>query len=356
MNGYRLLENAALAGRNTFRVRAHAELLADVHDACALPELFGFKALREGPVLLLGAGSNVLFVDHVPGVVVSLTMHDIGILVDHDRHAIVRAEAGVPWNDLVHWTLGRGLLGLENLVLIPGTVGAAPIQNIGAYGVEVGEFIEVVEAFDRHTLQSHRLGRERCAFGYRDSLFKRDPDRWVVTAVEFRLPRQRELITHYAGVQDELAAMGVATPRAAHVAEAIARLRTRKLPNPVLLGNAGSFFKNPALPQAQAATLASEFAGLPVFPGSHPGEAKVSAAWLIEQCGLKGYRIGDAAVSAQHALVLVNHDNASGRHILELAQHVVQAVFSRFAIMLEPEPRIVGAAFPTLPIAAPTVA
>jgi UDP-N-acetylmuramate dehydrogenase len=346
VSGYRLLENASLAGRNTFRVRAHAELLADVHDPAALPELFSFKALREGSVLVLGAGSNVLFVDRVPGVVVSLTMHDIRILVDHDRHAIVRAEAGVAWNDLVHWTLGRGLLGLENLVLIPGTVGAAPIQNIGAYGVEVGEFIEVVEAFDRHTLQPCRLGREQCAFGYRDSVFKREPGRWVVTAVEFRLPRQRELVVRYAGVPEELAAMGVSAPRAAHVAEAIARLRTRKLPNPMLLGNAGSFFKNPLLPRAQVDTLAAQFPGLPVFPAAQPDEAKISAAWLIEQCGLKGHRVGDAGVSAQHSLVLVNHANASGREILELAQHVADTVFARFAVALEPEPRIVGGSWP----------
>jgi len=356
MSGYRLLENVSLAGRNTFRVSAHADVLADVHDPSSLPELFGFKALREGPVLLLGAGSNVLFVDRVPGVVVSLTLHDIRILVDHDRHAIVRAEAGALWNDLVHWTLGRGLLGLENLVLIPGTVGAAPIQNIGAYGVEVGEFIEVVEAFDRHTLQHGRLSRAQCAFGYRDSLFKREPERWVVTAVEFRLPRLRELVTRYAGVQDELTAMGVATPRAAHVAEAIARLRTRKLPNPALLGNAGSFFKNPVLPKAQADALASQFPGLPVFAGNHEGEAKVSAAWLIEQCGLKGHRVGDAGVSAQHALVLVNYGNASGRQILDLAQQVAQSVLARFAIALEPEPRIVGARWPVAATAQTTPA
>lgn len=341
MSGYRLLENAPLAGRNTFRVSASAELLADVYDSSALVELFGFKALREQPVLLLGAGSNVLFVDTVPGVVVSLTMHEIRILVDHDRHAIVRAEAGVAWNDLVHWTLGRGLLGLENLVLIPGTVGAAPIQNIGAYGVEVGEFIEVVEAFDRQTLQPRRLSHEQCAFNYRDSLFKREPDRWVVTAVEFRLARQRELVTHYAGVREELAAMQVSQPRAAHVAEAIARLRTRKLPNPLLVGNAGSFFKNPVIERAAADALQEHAPDIPLFSADQ-GFAKVSAAWLIEQCGLKGHRVGDAGVSSQHALVLVNHGNASGRQILELAQQVQQQVFARFGIALEPEPRVIG--------------
>lgn len=343
MSGYRLLENASLEGRNTFRVAARAALLADVYDADALRELLAYPGVQSGPLLLLGAGSNILFVDEVPGLVVSLAMHDIRILVDHDHHAIVRAEAGVLWNDLVHWTLGHRLLGLENLVLIPGTVGAAPIQNIGAYGVEAGEFIEVVEAFDRHSLRACRLNRAQCAFGYRDSVFKREPDRWIITAVEFRLPRQRELMTDYAGVREELAAMSADTPRAAQVAEAIARLRSRKLPNPVVLGNAGSFFKNPILATAKAQALAERYPGLPVFPAENDAQRKVSAAWLIERCGLKGYRNGDAAVAEQHALVLVNHGCASGRQVLQLAQHVAQRVFAQFAVALEPEPRIIGA-------------
>jgi UDP-N-acetylmuramate dehydrogenase len=343
MSGYRLLENASLEGRNTFRVAARASLLADVYHADALRELLAFPAVQHGPLLLLGAGSNIVFVDEVPGVILSLAMHDIRILVDHDHHAIVRAEAGVMWNDLVHWTLGHRLLGLENLVLIPGTVGAAPIQNIGAYGVEVGEFIEVVEAFDRQTLRACRLNRADCAFGYRDSLFKREPDRWIITAVEFRLPRQRELMIDYAGVPEELAAMGADVPRAAQVAEAIARLRSRKLPNPVVLGNAGSFFKNPMLALNDAEALADHWPGLPVFGAGDDNLRKVSAAWLIEQCGLKGYRSGDAAVSEQHALVLVNHGNASGRHVLALAQQVALRVFEHFGVALEPEPRIVGA-------------
>jgi UDP-N-acetylmuramate dehydrogenase len=343
MSGYRLLENASLEGRNTFRVGARANLLADVYHADALAELLAYPGVQNGPLLLLGAGSNILFVDEVPGVVLSLAMHDIRILVDHDHHAIVRAEAGAMWNDLVHWTLGHRLLGLENLVLIPGTVGAAPIQNIGAYGVEVGEFIEVVEAFDRRSRRACRLNRSECGFGYRDSVFKREPDRWIITAVEFRLPRQRELMIGYAGVPEELAAMGADPPRAAQVAEAIARLRSRKLPNPVVLGNAGSFFKNPMLTSTDAQALAERWAGLPVFAAGDDALRKVSAAWLIEQCGLKGYRSGDAAVSEQHALVLVNHGRASGRDVLELAQHVARCVVERFGVALEPEPRIIGA-------------
>jgi UDP-N-acetylmuramate dehydrogenase len=271
-------------------------------------------------------------------------MAGVRIVRDDGDAALVRAEAGMGWNDLVGWTLAKGLCGLENMALIPGTVGAAPIQNIGAYGVEVGEFVETVEALQRDTGQIKRLAAADCAFGYRDSLFKREADRWVVTAVELRLPRVRELRTDYAGVREELARMGVDTPRAVHVAEAISRLRTRKLPNPALIGNAGSFFKNPVVDAATAEALAAAHPGLPVFPGGD-GRRKVSAAWLIEACGWKGYREGDAGVSGLHSLVLVNHGAATGAQLLDLARRVAGSVQERFGIALEPEPRIIGAEF-----------
>ncbi|KAA2285507.1 UDP-N-acetylmuramate dehydrogenase [Arenimonas fontis] len=344
MSGYQLAENVSLAGRNTFRVPARTAMMADVQRADALGELFEFAMLREGPVMVLGEGSNLLFADDYPGVAICLAMAGSRIVRDDGDSAVVRAEAGMNWNDLVAWTLGRGLCGLENLALIPGTVGAAPIQNIGAYGVEVGEFVEAVEAFSRDTGQVKRIAAADCGFGYRDSLFKREADRWVVTALELRLPRRRELRLDYAGVKEELAAMGVTEPRAVHVAEAISRLRTRKLPNPALLGNAGSFFKNPVLPDAEAEALAAEHPGLPHFRGGD-GRRKLSAAWMIEACGWKGYREGDAGVSAQHALVLVNHGKATGRQLLDLARRIADSVRERFGVQLEPEPRIVGADF-----------
>ena len=214
--GYQLAEDVSLAGRNTFRVPARAAVMADVTRAEALPELFDFAMLRDGPVMVLGEGSNLLFAGDFPGVIVCLAMHGARVLEDDGAHALVRADAGLGWNDLVHWTLGRGLCGLENMALIPGTVGASPIQNIGAYGVEVRQFIETVEAFHRGTGQFKRLSNADCGFGYRDSVFKADLESWVVTAVEFRLPRQRELQLDYAGVREELAAMGVDAPRAPH--------------------------------------------------------------------------------------------------------------------------------------------
>jgi UDP-N-acetylmuramate dehydrogenase len=344
MSGYQLAEKVSLAGRNTFRVAARAAMMADVSRADALAELFEFASLREGPVLVLGEGSNLLFAADFPGVAICLTMAGVRIVQDDGDSALVRADAGLSWNDLVGWTLARGLVGLENMALIPGTVGASPIQNIGAYGVEVGEFIETVEAFQRDTGQVKRLARADCAFGYRDSLFKREADRWVVTAIELRLPRQRELRLDYAGVKEELAAMGVATPRAVHVAEAISRLRTRKLPNPALLGNAGSFFKNPVVDAGLADSLKAANPALPVFPGPE-GQRKLSAGWMIEACGWKGFREGDAGIAEQHALVLVNHGQATGAELLALARRVAASVRERFGVALEPEPRIIGARF-----------
>ena len=344
MSGYQLAENVSLQGRNTFRVPARAEMMADVRRSDALAELFDFAMLRNGPVLVLGEGSNLLFAGDFPGVVVCLTTAGVRIVRDDGDSALVRAEAGMGWNDLVGWTLAKGLCGLENMALIPGTVGAAPIQNIGAYGVEVGEFVETVEAFQRDTGQIKRLAAADCAFGYRDSVFKRDADRWVVTAVELRLPRERELRTDYAGVREELARMGVDAPRAVHVAEAISRIRTRKLPNPALIGNAGSFFKNPVVPVATAETLRERHPDLPVF-GNDPLARKLSAAWLIEAAGWKGFRDGDAGVSDMHSLVLVNHGAATGAQLLALARRVAASVHDRFGIALEPEPRIIGASF-----------
>ena len=340
--GYRLHEDARLDARNTFGVPARAPMLVEVADPAALPELFGYAMLRDGPLLVLGGGSNLLFAGDPPGAVLALTSQRIAIVEDDGETALVRADAGVEWHALVLWTLGHGLAGLENLALIPGTVGAAPIQNIGAYGMEVREHVHVVEAFDRATGTLRRLAAGECAFAYRDSLFKRDPDRYVVTAVEFALARAPRLRLDYAGLGDELAAMGTDAPTPSRVAEAVCRIRRRKLPDPAVVGNAGSFFKNPIVAAAQADALKAAHPALPVFAAGDAALRKLSAAWLIDQCGWKGHREGDAGVAASHALVLVNHGRATGAQLLELAQRIGASVRARFGVALEPEPRIVG--------------
>ena len=340
IEGVTLVAEASLEGRNTLRVPARAGLAADVRDPSAIGELLALPALRELPLLVLGEGSNILFAHDWPGLVLTVATRGIAVLGEDGGRVRVRVAAGENWNDFVRWSLGHGLAGLENLVLIPGTVGAAPIQNIGAYGVEAGEFIHAVEAFDRDAGTSVRLGNEACAFAYRDSVFKRTRDRYIVTAVEFDLPRRHEPRIGYAGIVDELSALGATEPTPLAVAEAVARLRTRKLPDPALIPNAGSFFKNPHVPVDLADALAGDHPGLPCWPGGE-GRCKLSAAWLIEQGGFKGYRDGDAGISGRHALVLVNHGRASGADLLRVARHVATGVHARFGVKLEAEPRIV---------------
>ena len=339
---YRVLENASLQGRNTFGIQAHAQRLIEVRDSSALPAVF--RAMQQpASALVLGGGSNLLFAGDPVDTVIAVGSSRIEIIADDGMRAIVRADAGAGWHDLVMWTLQHELSGLENLALIPGTVGAAPIQNIGAYGVEVRDCIHAVEAFERTTFQWRRIDRDACGFSYRDSLFKREPDRYIVTAVEFVLDRGRRSNLEYAGIADELSQMGIDRPSVMQVAEAVIRLRRRKLPDPAVIGNAGSFFKNPIVSNAQADALQLEHAAIPMFRGSSEDNRKLSAAWLIDACGWKGQREGDAGVSEKHALVLVNHGGATGAQVLELARRIAASVQSRFGVALEPEPRIIGA-------------
>jgi UDP-N-acetylmuramate dehydrogenase len=342
MGGYTLSENASLVGRNTLRVDARAALLAELHDASKLPELLAFPAVRRAPLLVLGEGSNLLLAGDFPGTV--LAMATRGVQVEEDgATARIAVAAGERWDDFVRWSLGQGFAGLENLILIPGTVGAAPVQNIGAYGTEVAEFIESVEAWDTREARVVQLDRAACAFGYRDSLFKRTPGRYIVTAVRFALPRAHALRLDYAGIREELAKMGVERPAPFHVAEAVVRLRTRKLPDPAVIGNAGSFFKNPVVEATQAAALQAAHPALPAWPQAD-GRAKLSAAWLIEAAGLKGAREGDAGISNRHALVLVNHGQATGAQLWAFVQKVADTVQAKFGVQLEPEPVVVGTA------------
>lgn len=340
--GYSIIENAPLLCRNTFNVAVNAELLIEVNDAAALDALFQLRRMRNGPLLVLGGGSNLLLAGDVEGVVLAMQTRGVERLVDADDHALLRVAAGENWDEFVHYTLAQGYAGMENLVSIPGTVGAVPIQNIGAYGTEAEEFITTVEAFDRTSHQRVRLDRTACGFGYRDSVFKQQLDRYVITAVEFRLPRERPVQIDYSGVREELARLGYNVPKPLHVAEAIARIRARKLPDPQQVGNAGSFFKNPMVDSETAARLRASFQTLPQWPVGGDMH-KVSAAAMIEAAGLKGYRDGAAGVSDQHALVLVNHGGASGGALLTVARHVVASVEKRFGIALDPEPRIISA-------------
>lgn len=336
---YILTPDAPLEARHTFRVPARTKWLAEIHNPAAIPEVLALPEVKNLPLLVLGEGSNMLFTRDFDGLVLLMANHGIESLADHAGSVRVRAAAGERWHGLVLWTLAQGLCGLENLSLIPGSVGAAPIQNIGAYGAELAETLAGVTAYDRSSREHLQLTREQCEFSYRDSLFKQMPERWIITTVELRLRRTAPLKLDYAGVREELAAMQVAKPTATDVSTAVCRLRQRKLPDPAMIGNAGSFFKNPVVSEEEAAQLQKQYPELAAFK-AQVGR-KLSAAWLIEQCGWKGFREGDAGVSEKHALVLVNHAHASGAQILALAQRIQESVQQKFGIRLEPEPKII---------------
>jgi len=339
---YTLQSDASLRTLNTFGVQASAGWLLTVSRAEALPAALADPRIRGLPLMCIGDGSNVLLVDDFPGVVLRQTTTGVGVIQDDGTSVCVRADAAVGWDGFVDWSLAQGLAGLENLALIPGRVGAAPIQNIGAYGTEIDEFITTVEAWERSAERLVRLAREECGFTYRDSRFKHEIDRWIVTALELRLPRQRAPHLDYPGVREELGPR-VGDPSPSEVAAAIRRIRRRKLPDPAVIGNAGSFFKNPIVPDAIADALHAEHPTLPMFRSGSAGTRKLSAAWFIDQCGWKGHREGDAGVAASHALVLVNHGKATGAELLALARRIAGSVHDRFGVAIEPEPRIVGA-------------
>lgn len=341
--GWTLTHDASLLALNTFHVQARAAQLLEIQDSTTLPEALALPTVAAQPLLVLGSGSNVLLADDVDGTVLVFANQGIEILEHRADYTVVRAGAGVNWHKLVLWSLQHGLSGLENLALIPGTVGAAPIQNIGAYGAQVGEFIQTVEAWDQQAGDWVRLENEQCAFGYRDSLFKQEPDRYLIVAVEFKLPLLHELRMDYAGIAEELQAQGVELPSAIDVANAVIAIRSRKLPDPDVLGNAGSFFRNPILSIEQIDVLQQTYPALPVYPAEREDQRKVSAAWMIEHCGWKGFRDGDAGVADSHALVLVNHGSATGQQLLALARRISASVLETFAVAIEPEPRIIGA-------------
>jgi UDP-N-acetylmuramate dehydrogenase len=335
----KITERPSLKALNSFGVEAAARLLIQLEreeDVLSMPTFDPNKDL------LLGGGSNVLISSDVPGTVWLNRITGRSIVDSNPDHVWVDAGSGENWHDLVRWSLEEGLSGIENLSLIPGLAGAAPIQNIGAYGVELSSVLESVTAWDMLKAGWAVLSARDCQLAYRDSLFKSvEPDRYLVTSIRLRLNRVYHPCLAYAGLVDELRAMQITRPTASDVSNAVIRLRSRKLPDPAKLGNAGSFFKNPVLPADRAARLAGRYPGLTTW--QRDGKAvKLSAAWLIEFCGFRGCRHGDAGVSENHALVLVNHGCASGSEILSLANSNQTADFEEFGISLETEPELVS--------------
>ncbi len=332
-------EHYSLKTLNTFGIDVQARYYT------VLRKLGGLKSVmlwrREHPdlpVLFLGGGSNLLFIKDYPGLVVQVGIEERTVLGQDADYVYVRAGAGENWHQFVRWTLAAGYAGLENLSLIPGTVGAAPMQNIGAYGVELKDHFHELQALDWQTAELRRFGLEDCQFGYRDSYFKSvEPNRWLIAAVTFRLPRHPVWQTDYAGVREQL----TGAVNALAISDAVIKLRQSKLPDPAEIGNAGSFFKNPLIPAQQFQALQAAHPQLPGWVQAD-GLVKTSAGWLIDQCGWKGKRTGDAGTYAHHALVLVNHGAATGAEIWAFAQEIIASVETRFGVRLEPEPRVLA--------------
>lgn len=327
-----------LRALNTFGVEATAHAYLAVTDVAQLKAVRRDPDLAGLPRLVLGGGSNILLTRDFPGLVLHMQSKGIAVVGEDHNATYVRAAAGENWHGFVQWTLAQGLGGLENLSLIPGSVGAAPIQNIGAYGIEIKDRFHALTIFDFETGETAVLDKTACAFGYRDSVFKHGlRERAVVLDVTFALPKRWQAHTGYADVAQELAGRGIAEPTARQIGDAVIAIRTRKLPDPAMIGNAGSFFKNPVVTAAQRDALLAQHPRL-VSYAQPDGSYKLAAGWLIDQCGWKGRTAGAAGVHDRQALVLVNRGGASGSDIARLAQAIQADVAQRFDVTLEPEP------------------
>ena len=334
-----------LASFNTFGIAARARRFASVGSVDALRALRERPEWSEGPRLVLGGGSNVLFTGDFDGLVVHVATRGYRLLGDDGTHRLVSVEAGESWDGFVRSSLREGWPGLENLALIPGSVGASPVQNIGAYGIELAERFAWLEAFDVDTGRLVTMDAAACGFGYRDSVFKHGlRERAIIVRVVFRLPLRWEARTTYADLASRLRDASIERPTALQVADLVTAIRREKLPDPGVTGNAGSFFKNPIVDEAVVDALRADEPGL-VAHRQPDGRHKLAAAWLIERCGWRGRSLpgstGRAAVHERHALVLVNRGGATGGEVLALAEAIADSVRERFGIVLEPEPLIV---------------
>lgn len=334
-------ENFSLHSFNTFHIDSVTRYFTEVNSIEKLRDLITSGKLDENPLLVLGAGSNLLFTSNYKGTVVHLINRGIEIISRSEDTVVVKASAGENWHEFVIYCVNQGFGGLENLSLIPGNVGSCPIQNIGAYGVEVKDSFQSLEAIDLKTGELLVFSKAECCFGYRDSVFKRNlKGKFAIWSVTFELKLNPVVRFEYGAIKQELSAMGIENPTISDVSKAVCGIRQSKLPDPKLLGNAGSFFKNPTIDEKFAEKLVESFPKMVSYPLGD-NKVKLAAGWLIEQCGWKGFRDGDAGVHEKQALVLVNYGNATGSNILTLAHRIQNSVYERFGVKLEMEVNII---------------
>lgn len=335
----KILSNISLKPYNTFGIDVNARKFVEVTTIEELRE--ALKNMYASEIFILGGGSNMLFTKDVEETVIYINLKGRKILEESDNEVLVEAMAGENWHEFVRYCIRNNFGGIENLSLIPGKVGTAPIQNIGAYGVELKDNFISCTALDLQTLQLKIFDREECRFGYRDSIFKNEAKgHYIITSVSFKLQKKdHKLNTSYGSIEQYLEEKGIEKPTIAQVSEAVIEIRQSKLPDPKILGNSGSFFKNPVISREKLKELQQQYPGVPFYLVDE-NQVKVPAAWLVERTGLKGYREGDAGVHENQALVLVNYGNASGKDILELSKKVQMKVKEMFGIKISPEVNI----------------
>ncbi len=341
-------QQVSLKSANTFGLDVTSAFQVEITRPDDLLRVMDSEAYQNHPHYILGGGSNVLFVEDYPGLVIKNSIPDISVISEDDREVIIKAGAGVAWDELVLFSLDQDWGGLENLSMIPGRTGAAPIQNIGAYGVELEQVFVSLEAISLKTGETGRFDKSQCRFGYRDSVFKSgEQHSWVITSVTLRLDKQPQIQIDYGNLREVLARSGITKPTIHDVSRAVREIRSSKLPDPAVTGNAGSFFKNPAIARSRFTELQQEYSDIPGFAVDGQ-RVKVPAAWLIDRCGFKGKRAGDAGIHERHALILVNYGKATGKQLITLAMEVKNGVFDQFGITLEPEVNIIGASIPNI--------
>lgn len=325
---------------NTFGLDYKAERLIIIRSEEEVVKLVRKSEITSESSLVLGGGSNLLFISDFRGTIIKPELYGISIEAGNNDFAIVKAGAGVNWDNFVEWSVGQGLGGVENLSFIPGSVGASPVQNIGAYGVEVKDAIEKVMAVSLETGETKEYSKEECCFGYRDSIFKRElKKKYIITGVTFKLSKEPRFRMEYGFLEAETAALGEISLK--NIRRAVIKIRKDKLPDPSETGNAGSFFKNPVVSNQKADELIFNNPLIPVYDEPSGGK-KLAAGWLIEQCGWKGKRIGDAGVHHKQALVLVNHGNAKGIDIYNLSEAISKSVYEAFGVELQREVEVIG--------------
>jgi UDP-N-acetylmuramate dehydrogenase len=336
----RVEHRASLRDHNTFGLPAVAATLVHIESDADVRRVVDHPEYGRAPKFILGGGSNMVFTRDVPGVVLKVEVRGKRLVREDADAWIVEAGAGEPWHEVVAWTLEQGWPGLENLALIPGLTGAAPVQNIGAYGVELKDRFDSLDAVDLITGRSVTLDAEMCRFGYRDSVFKNAlAGKSVITRVRFRLPKPWQPVLGYLDLERKMAETGISAPSARQVFDWVCSIRQHKLPDPRVIGNAGSFFKNPVVSPEQCRDIIGRDPEIVHYPLAD-GNIKLAAGWLIDACGWKGKTVGRAGVYERQALVLVNRGGATGAEVVTLARAIQESVYGRFGIRLEPEPII----------------